>query len=56
VKQFACGSVVDGCSATFEAQSEPEILAQVSEHARDAHGLTDVPPELQEIRQKIRDA
>jgi len=48
MKEFACGAVVPDCSATFQAETEDEILQQVAVHAREAHGITDVPPELAE--------
>lgn len=43
MKQFACGAVVPGCTATFEAEDQDQILAQVAEHAREAHGMDEVP-------------
>jgi predicted small metal-binding protein len=46
MKTFSCGAVVPGCSASFEAPSDEEILAQVAEHARADHGLTQIPDEL----------
>ena len=46
MKSFACGDVVPGCNARWVCSSEDEILFEVAEHARAAHGLTDIPPEL----------
>jgi predicted small metal-binding protein len=46
MKNFSCGSVVPGCTATFSAPTEDGILAQVAQHAREDHGLADVPAEL----------
>jgi predicted small metal-binding protein len=46
MKRFACGDVVPGCSVVFTAGSDSEILAQVARHAREDHGLTDIPDEL----------
>ena len=46
MKKFACGDVVPGCDATFTGSSDDEILAQVGVHARDAHGISEVPPSL----------
>jgi predicted small metal-binding protein len=44
-----------GCSATFEADSEDELLAQVGPHAAEAHGITDVTPEvLQAVKGAIK--
>ena len=57
MKQFACGSVVPGCMATFEGQTEQEILTQVAAHARDDHGMTEVPDDVvAQVRQNIQDA
>lgn len=46
MKQFSCGAVVPGCMATFEADTEDELMAKVADHARDDHGMDTVPPEL----------
>jgi predicted small metal-binding protein len=43
---IACGDVMDGCPATFEAESKDELMGQVVEHARDAHGIDEVTPEV----------
>ena len=48
MKQFRCGDVVPGCETTIQAESEDQILEQVAEHARDEHGMDEVPPEVQE--------
>ena len=54
MKTFACGSVVPGCTATFEARSDQEILEQVAAHARDDHGMTEVPqPVVQQVLANI---
>jgi predicted small metal-binding protein len=45
---LSCGDAMPGCEARFEDDSRDEILAQVSQHARDAHGVTDVTPEMLE--------
>jgi len=55
MKTFACGAVVPGCAATFEGDSEEEILQQVAAHAREEHGMEEVPDELVEtVRTKIQ--
>ncbi len=51
MKQFCCGDVVKGCQAVFIGETDEEILGQVAEHARQDHGLAEVPPELE---QKVR--
>ena len=46
MKEFRCGDVVPGCPTTFEGESNDEILEQVAVHARDEHGMDEVPPEV----------
>jgi predicted small metal-binding protein len=46
MKEFACGAVVQGCTVTFSAETEEQILTEVAEHARVDHGITEVTPEL----------
>lgn len=54
-KTLACGEIMDGCAATFSAETEDDLLAQAGKHAAEAHGL-DVTPELVEVvRGHIRD-
>jgi predicted small metal-binding protein len=49
MKTFACGAVVPGCTASFSADTEDEVLAQVARHARDDHGMPQVPDELLQL-------
>ncbi len=54
MKSFSCGAVVPGCTATFTADDEQGILTQVAEHAREDHGLAEVPAELvAQVRENI---
>ena len=46
--RLSCGDAMPGCSARFEDDSRDVILEQVAQHARDAHGVTDVTPEMLE--------
>ena len=46
MKTFVCGAVVPGCTASFAAETEEGILEQVARHAREEHGLIEVPEEL----------
>jgi predicted small metal-binding protein len=45
MKSFRCGDVVPGCTRTF-AGLEDDILAQVAQHARQDHHVTDISAEL----------
>jgi predicted small metal-binding protein len=44
--KLSCGDAMPGCSARFEEDSRELILQKVSVHAREAHGVTDVTPEM----------
>jgi len=45
-KEIACGDIVPGCAFKANATNEEELLREVAEHAREAHGMTEVGPEL----------
>lgn len=56
MKQFACGTVVDGCDGVVSGETEDEVLAAAAAHAASAHGMDDVPAEVvQAIRAGITD-
>lgn len=46
--KLSCGDAMPGCSARFEEDSRERILEQVALHAREAHGVTEVTPEMLE--------
>ena len=57
MKEFSCGDVVPGCTAKFRASGESEILQQVAAHAREAHGMSEVPAEVvSAVQRHIHDA
>jgi len=52
---LACGDVVPGCDATFEAGSEEELMSKVIPHARDEHGVDEITPDLaQQVKGAIK--
>lgn len=56
MKQFRCGDVVPGCLGVFEAADEQGILTAVAAHARQDHGMSEVPDELvDQVRARIVD-
>ncbi len=56
MKRFSCGDVVPGCTASFQGRTEPELFEAIAEHARSAHGITEVSPELvEQVRLNIRE-
>jgi predicted small metal-binding protein len=54
-KHFACGVVVPGCTFVASAATEEDVMKQVVTHAAQAHGLTEITPELAErVRAAIK--
>lgn len=52
--EFACGDVMPGCAATFDADSKEELFAKVAAHAKERHGLAEVSPEIaRQVEDKI---
>ena len=43
---IACGDVMPGCEARFEADTKDELLSQVAAHAQDDHGVEEITPEI----------
>jgi len=55
-KVLRCGDVVPGCGFEARADTEGELMQKVAQHARDAHGMQTVPPEvIEKVKSKIRD-
>ena len=54
MKEFKCGDVVPGCDTVITGDTDDEVLQQVATHAREEHGMDEVPPEVQDtVRAKI---
>ncbi len=45
-KELRCGDLMSGCSAVVEGKDEKEVMARAVEHAKSAHGLDQIPPEM----------
>jgi predicted small metal-binding protein len=46
MKEFRCGELIPGCEAKFDGETDEQILQQVATHAREEHGMDEVPPEV----------
>ena len=56
MKQLDCRDVGFDCDGVIQGETEQEVMSQAAEHARDAHGLTEIDEELgATMRQAIRD-
>ena len=41
-----CRDVGADCDFIAEGQNDEEIIAKVTQHAREAHGYPDIPPDM----------
>ena len=48
MKQFVCNDVVPGCTFVTQREGDDELWVEIASHARDAHGMDEVPPEVAE--------
>ena len=46
MKQFKCGDVVLGCEWVTRREDDEELFDEITSHARDAHAMDEVPPEV----------
>jgi predicted small metal-binding protein len=46
MKQFKCGDVVLGCEWVTRSEDDKELFDEISSHAREAHAMDEVPPEV----------
>lgn len=54
-KKFSCGDVVNGCAWTTHADTDDELFTDISEHAKTAHGMTEISDSLmQKVKSKIQ--
>ena len=55
-KVLRCNDLMPGCNWEGRGESEAEVLMQAAEHAKTAHSLTDISPEMiSKVRGAIRD-
>jgi predicted small metal-binding protein len=55
-KVLKCGDVVPGCDFEMTGGSEHEVLEKAAAHAKSAHGLDSIPPDvLDKVRRAIHD-
>jgi predicted small metal-binding protein len=57
MKTFSCGDVVPGCNAKMSASDEAALMQQVQKHAKDAHGMNQVSPDLAaKVKSKMKES
>ena len=45
-KVLNCGDLVPGCKAVLEGKDEAEVMAKGAEHAKYAHNIATITPEM----------
>ena len=56
-KKISCSDVVSGCSWSATAKDEKELFQKISEHAKKAHKMSEIPDEIiKKVKSKIKDA
>jgi predicted small metal-binding protein len=55
-KELRCGDLMPGCKTVVEGKDEAEVMARAAEHAKTAHGLEQISPELAgQVRSAIKE-
>ena len=55
-KILRCGDLMPGCNTVLEGKNEAEVMAKGAEHAKTAHKLTVIPPEMEaKVKAAIKD-
>ena len=55
-KVLKCGDLMPGCSVVVEGKDVAEVMAKGAEHAKTAHGISTIPPEMvQKVQAAIKD-
>jgi predicted small metal-binding protein len=55
-KVLKCGDLMPGCNAVIEGKDVAEVMAKGAEHAKKAHGMTTMPPDMaKKVQAAIKD-
>jgi predicted small metal-binding protein len=55
-KVISCRDVGVDCDFRARANSMDELMTMLSKHAKDAHGMNEIPPEiLMKVKSAVRD-
>lgn len=54
--ELRCGELMPGCKTVVEGKDEAEVMARAAEHAKNAHALDQITPELAgQVRSAIKE-
>ncbi|PYM53930.1 MAG: hypothetical protein DMD79_25470 [Candidatus Rokuibacteriota bacterium] len=55
-KVLRCGDLMPGCQVVIEGQDVTEVMKKGAEHAKAAHGMTTIPPDMaKKVQAAIKD-
>jgi predicted small metal-binding protein len=55
-KKFLCKDLGMDCPYEAHAETEEELMQQIAEHGKTAHGITEISPEMMEqVKQAIKE-
>ena len=55
MKEMHCGDLMKGCNFVARGATEEEVMKKAAEHAKTAHGMDKITPELaQKVKAAIR--
>jgi predicted small metal-binding protein len=55
-KVLKCGDLMPGCNFVAEGKDAAEVMQKGAEHAKTAHGITSIPPEMaKKVQAAIKD-
>ena len=55
-KVLHCGDLMSGCKAVIEGHDAAEVMKKGAEHAKTAHGMSTIPPEVaKKVQAAIKD-
>jgi predicted small metal-binding protein len=53
--EFACKDIGMQCGFSAEAKTQDELMQKIAQHAKEAHNMTEIPPEtLQKVKGAIK--
>lgn len=56
MKVLRCGDLMPGCQAVIEGKDVDEVMTKGVEHAKKAHGMATIPPDLaKKVQAAIKD-
>lgn len=55
-KVLRCGDIMPGCNTVIEGKDVPEVMAKGADHAKKAHGMATIPPDVaKKVQAAIKD-